>query len=82
VAGGHDVDLRWLAKDGVVLLGRVLGGRDNNLTIANDVRDNLVRGDVSLTAFTRQADEHGVRNRLDLGSCSAENWFGQNVPTA
>ena len=33
VGGGHDLDLRRLAADGVMLLGRVLGGRDGQLTI-------------------------------------------------
>src|SRR6516164_10621596 len=38
VAGGHDVDLRQLARNGVVLLGRVIGGRGNKLSIAANLR--------------------------------------------
>jgi putative flavoprotein involved in K+ transport len=66
VAGGHDVDLRRLAKDGVVLLGSMLGGRDDQLAIAADLRENLVWGDASFVSFKRQADEHSARNGLDL----------------
>jgi putative flavoprotein involved in K+ transport len=66
VGGGHDVDLRRLEADGVVLLGRVLGCRDGRLAIASDLGANLARGDASLIAFTQQADEHAVRNGLDL----------------
>ena len=66
VGGGHDVDLRRLAAEGVVLLGRVLGGRDGRLALAPDLGENLARGDASLIALTRRCDEHVVRNRLDF----------------
>jgi putative flavoprotein involved in K+ transport len=66
VGSGHDLDLRQLAADGVVLLGRVLGGRDGRLAIAHDLAGNLARGDVSFTDFTRQADEYAARKGLDL----------------
>jgi putative flavoprotein involved in K+ transport len=66
VGRGHDLNLRQLAADGVVLLGRVLGGRDGKLTIANDLAENLARGDASFTDFTRQADAYAARNGLDL----------------
>ena len=66
VGGGHDVDLRRLAADGVVLLGRVLGGRDGRLTIAHDLGEHLARGDASFIDFTQQADEYAARNGLDL----------------
>jgi putative flavoprotein involved in K+ transport len=73
VAGGHDLDLRRLAADGVVLLGRVIGGHDSKLAIAADLRENLERGDASLTDFLRKADEYATRNRLELppsGKCN------------
>lgn len=66
VGGGHDLDLRRLANDGVVLLGRVLSGRDGRLAIADDIGENLARGDASLVDFMRQADEHAARTGLDL----------------
>ena len=71
VGGGHDLDLRRLAADGVMLLGRVLGGRDGQLTIANDLGENLARGDASFVEFTRQADEYATRRGLDLAPSEA-----------
>jgi putative flavoprotein involved in K+ transport len=71
VGGGHDLDLHQLAANGVVLLGRVLGGQDRQLAIANDLGDNLARGDASLVDFTRQADELAVRQGLDLPPSNA-----------
>jgi len=64
--GGHDVDLRQLARNGVVLLGRVIGGRGNKLSIAANLREDLESGDVSLADFLRRADEYAVCNRVDL----------------
>ena len=66
VSGGHDVDLRRLAADGVVLLGRVLGGQDGRLTIAHDLSEHMECGDASFIDFTQQADEYAARNGLDL----------------
>jgi putative flavoprotein involved in K+ transport len=66
VGGGHDLNLHQLAADGVVLLGRVLGGRDGRLTIAPDLSENLAQGDASLIDFTRRADEHAARNGLEF----------------
>jgi putative flavoprotein involved in K+ transport len=66
VGGGHDLNLRQLAADGVVLLGRVLGGQDGKLAIANDLDENLMSSDTSFVDFTRQADEYAARLGLDL----------------
>jgi putative flavoprotein involved in K+ transport len=66
VGGGHDVDLHRLARDGVVLLGRVRGGEDGRLALAPDLAENLARGDASLMALIRRCDEHVVRNGLDF----------------
>jgi putative flavoprotein involved in K+ transport len=77
VGGGHDMDLRRLAADGVVLLGRVLGGRDGRLAIATDLQDNLMRGDASLGEFTRRCDEHVSRSGLDLPPAEDS---GEKVP--
>jgi putative flavoprotein involved in K+ transport len=66
VGGGHDLDLRRLKADGVVLLGRVLGGRDGRLAIATDLEENLARADAALADFTCQADAYVARSGLDL----------------
>ena len=72
VRGGHDVDLRHLAADGVVLLGRVLGDRDGRLTIAPDLGGNLARGDASFVDFTQQADEYAAGKGLNLPPSDAK----------
>jgi putative flavoprotein involved in K+ transport len=66
VGGGYDVDLRRLAANGVILLGRTLGGQDGRLAFAPDLGENLARADASLIEITQQADDYAVRNGLDL----------------
>jgi putative flavoprotein involved in K+ transport len=66
VGGGHDLDLRRLAADGVVLLGSILGGQDGRLAIADDLGEHLAGGDASFTDFTEQADRYAAQNGLDL----------------
>ena len=66
VGGGHDLDLRKLAAQGVVLLGRVLGGSNGRLSIAPDLGDNLARADASFAEFVDQADAHAALEGLDL----------------
>lgn len=66
VDGGHDIDLRQLAAEGVVLLGRVLGAQDGRLALADDLAASVAHGDASLAAFNRRCDEVAHAQRLDL----------------
>jgi putative flavoprotein involved in K+ transport len=66
VRGGHDIDLRRLAAQGVVLLGRVAGARDGLVAIADDLRTRIAHGDESLAAFDRRCDEVARAQALDL----------------
>ena len=58
VGGGHTIDLRRLAGDGVTLLGRILDVSDGVLHLAPDLQESLVRADESLVRFTQAVDEH------------------------
>jgi putative flavoprotein involved in K+ transport len=78
VGGGHDLDLRRLAADGVVLLGHILGGRDGRLTIAADLAENLACGDASFVDFTCQADAYAARKGLDLPPSDVSAGFLRN----
>jgi len=43
--GGHTLNLHQFARDGVVLLGRLLLGEGNALRFASDLKDNLKKAD-------------------------------------
>jgi putative flavoprotein involved in K+ transport len=66
VDGGHDVDLRSMARRGLVLLGRLIGGEDGKLALAPDLAATLARGDQWFEAFIAAADRYATENGLDL----------------
>jgi hypothetical protein len=43
VGGGHDVDLRLLSKDGVILLGHLISAERDRLIFAPDLKSALVK---------------------------------------
>jgi putative flavoprotein involved in K+ transport len=56
--GGHTVDLRDYAADGVALLGRLTDAHDGILHFANDLADNLAKGDETYDMFLDMIDAH------------------------
>lgn len=68
VNGGHDVDLRRLAADGVVLLGRIAGCDGGRLVIVPDLAETLGRGEAALDEFRSRADKYALLNRCSLAA--------------
>ncbi|MBB3175681.1 NAD(P)-binding domain-containing protein [Variovorax sp. Sphag1AA] len=66
VNGGHDIDLRRLAAEGVVLTGRVKAAENGRLDIADDLAASIARGDESLLAFNSRCDDTVLVQQLDL----------------
>ena len=64
--GGHTVDFRALAADGVTLLGMAGAYDDGVLQIADDLRTHIENGDANYLSMLDEADAYVVRNRLDL----------------
>ena len=61
VRGGHDVDLRRLAADGVVLIGRVLDGPGGRLSERG--KSEVERRDVRVTRIARYLAGTGAYRR-------------------
>ncbi|HWZ41469.1 MAG TPA: NAD(P)-binding domain-containing protein [Bradyrhizobium sp.] len=57
VRGGHTIDLRQIATEGVTLLGSLLDVGDGRLRIAGDLNANLKVGDDTFVQFVRTIDE-------------------------
>jgi putative flavoprotein involved in K+ transport len=66
IDGGHDADLRDLARRGATLLGSLGAVRDGRLRFVADLEHNLAKGDESFAQFTRMVDEHITRHRLSV----------------
>ena len=78
--GGYDVDLRAMAARGIVLLGHLQGINDGNLTLADDLSQNLAKGDESLENFKRAVDEYVTKNGLEF-SAEPEPSVEPNIPS-
>ena len=66
VNGGHDIDVRRFAADGVTVLGRLLGAADGKIAFAPDSEPILAEADQAYADFKRDADAHGRAEGLDL----------------
>ncbi|MFC6488673.1 flavin-containing monooxygenase [Nitratireductor sp. GCM10026969] len=64
--GGHTVDFRRLAAQGMTLVGLTESYKDGVLTFASDLAENLARGDANYMSLLDEADAYVARNGLDL----------------
>jgi putative flavoprotein involved in K+ transport len=64
VNGGYDVDIRRFAKEGVQILGHVLGISDGNVALASDVNEILNGADTAYADFISVADTLLVQSDL------------------
>src|SRR5688572_14428429 len=63
--GGYDVNLRSMAARGIVLLGHLQGIQDGALILADDLEQNLAKGDESLENFKKAVDDYVTNNGLE-----------------
>ena len=64
--GGHTVDFRRLAAQGVTLVGVTRSFDDGVMRFAPDLAENIARGDANYLSVLDEADAYIARNGLDL----------------
>jgi len=64
--GGHTVDFRRLARQGITLVGRTESFKNNVMYFAKDLADNIARGNAYTLSLLDEADAYVVRNGLDF----------------
>ncbi|MFZ6047183.1 flavin-containing monooxygenase [Pseudomonas sp. CR3202] len=64
--GGHTVDFRGLAHQGVTLVGLTKAFNDGVVTFQADLAENIARGDENYLSLLDAADAYIARNGLDL----------------
>ncbi|MBY8977123.1 NAD(P)-binding domain-containing protein [Rhodobacteraceae bacterium NNCM2] len=64
--GGHTVDFRRLAEEGMTIVGMTRLFSDGVLHFAPDLAENLARGDANYLSVLDEADAYIARNGLDL----------------
>ena len=66
VGGGHDINLRQFAANGMTLLGRLQGATGNKLHFAADLTENLTKSDAWFASFKPQIESYVHEHGLDL----------------
>lgn len=64
--GGYTVDFRKLAAEGVQLVGVTRAFQNGSVTFADNLKENITRGDENYLALLDAADAYIARNGLDL----------------
>lgn len=64
--GGHTIDFRRFAADGMILVGRIEATNNGVLEIATGLAESLADGDLAYTTFLNMVDEYVKRRGLDL----------------
>jgi len=64
--GGHTVDFRCLARQGITLVGRTESFKNDVMYFATDLADNIARGNAYTLSLLDEADAYVVRNGLDF----------------
>lgn len=80
--GGHTVDFRALAAQGMVLTGRAEAFRDGAVHFAPDLEANIALGDKDYLSVLDEADAYALRENLDLPHDPAARAFGPALPDA
>lgn len=71
VGGGHDLDLRDLERDGMILLGHIAGAEDSRLRFAPDLGASLESGEQVYTSFVESIDRYVEKNGLRVDPSDA-----------
>ena len=64
--GGHTIDFRTFAGQGIVLLGRLRSGHGSTLKFADDLNQSITYGDAAYHAFLNLADGYMEPKNMSL----------------
>jgi putative flavoprotein involved in K+ transport len=64
--GGHTVDFRRLAGEGLTLVGRTESCKDGVMRFATDLAENIEKGNANTLSVLDEADAYIARNGLDF----------------
>jgi putative flavoprotein involved in K+ transport len=64
--GGHEINLRQLAREGVVLLGHLQEVKGSRVILAPDLEENLARADALAAQLTHAIDDYILQANMDV----------------
>jgi len=76
--GGHDINLRQFARQGMILLGHVQAAQGKQMILAPDLEENLTKADAFAAQITQGIDEYIKRTGMDV---AANNTIREVPPT-
>jgi putative flavoprotein involved in K+ transport len=63
--GGHTINLHRFARDGIGLVGKVIGAMDGKIGFADDLHANLANADERANVIRKRIDEHIAASGVD-----------------
>jgi putative flavoprotein involved in K+ transport len=78
--GGHTIDLRDFAAQGIALVGRLEAARGDALACAPDLAESVARGDAAYLGFLDAVDGHVERHALGLPAEPAARRLAPDPP--
>jgi putative flavoprotein involved in K+ transport len=66
--GGHDINLRQFARDGIILLGHLQAVQGKRITLAPDLEENLMKADAFALPFTQAIDNYIKMSSMDVAA--------------
>lgn len=78
--GGHTVDLRDLAAQGITLSGSARTFKNGVMEFAPDLAQNIARGDANYLSVLKAADTYVAQNRIDLPEEPRAHRIGPEPP--
>jgi len=64
--GGHTIDFREFAAEGMILVGRLQSIRDGTLYFADDLAESMAFGDAAYAGFLDKVDSYIAQHRMKL----------------
>ena len=64
VGGGHDLNLRGLEQEGMILLGHIAGTEDSCVRFSTDLEASLAGGDTVYARFVESVDRYIEKHEL------------------
>jgi putative flavoprotein involved in K+ transport len=80
VNGGHDVNVRQLAADGVVVLGRLDGVVEGKISLAANAEEILAEADQTYLDYERAADDYARSAKLEVLAKQDANSIRTSAP--
>jgi putative flavoprotein involved in K+ transport len=68
--GGHDINLRQFARQGMILLGHVQAAQGKQIILAPDLEENLARADEFAAQITQGIDEYIKKTGMEVAANS------------